>query len=529
MDEHNIIMEDQYISLRYSRNLAEGAGLVFNLGERVEGFSNPLWVFLMAPAFLLKIDALFFNRMLCLLFGFAHFPLMVAIMRKHSSDRAPSVVGMFPAILIALSFPFLFWMKSGMETVFASFLLLSAGYLLITRKYLWSSVVFGLLALTRPEGIIYMATAPLFIFLNEDDDIAGKIFKSLLPGILIFSCYEVFRIVYFSAWLPNSFHAKVSVDSLHQKLRGTMYYGSWFFGIRGFVLLVALVLLARKMEWMKSSVVWLGAVVLNAFFVIAVGGDYLPYSRFIVAVMPAFALVLGIGILSIYKIDGAGGNNFVRQAFAIAVIVGAFFLHPDTPRHLKATRYALSMPSDLPVPAPTIRERWKDFLGEKREQPNLFVGQWMRDNIEENSDVAMDQCGIIPYISKLKTIDLFGLMSPLMVKTAPDEKPGLLMSMNPSYILLVFYIDPPFATYLPGLFATKGFVEDYCVRAFLVSDKYRRGNPGYVLFESAEESASCVPPPPANSENEVLAWLKKSINGDSSNVFTWDYSYDIFR
>ena len=40
--------DDQMISMRYARNLAEGHGLVWNPGERVEGYTNPGWVLAMA-------------------------------------------------------------------------------------------------------------------------------------------------------------------------------------------------------------------------------------------------------------------------------------------------------------------------------------------------------------------------------------------------------------------------------------------------------------------------------------------------
>ena len=36
-------VDDAYISLRYDQNLVRGNGLVYNLGERVEGFSNLTW------------------------------------------------------------------------------------------------------------------------------------------------------------------------------------------------------------------------------------------------------------------------------------------------------------------------------------------------------------------------------------------------------------------------------------------------------------------------------------------------------
>ena len=42
------VVDDAYVSYRYARSLVEGHGLTFNPGELVEGFSNPLWVFLSA-------------------------------------------------------------------------------------------------------------------------------------------------------------------------------------------------------------------------------------------------------------------------------------------------------------------------------------------------------------------------------------------------------------------------------------------------------------------------------------------------
>ncbi len=41
-------MDDAYITFRYARNLAEGAGLVYNAGERVLGTSAPLFALLLA-------------------------------------------------------------------------------------------------------------------------------------------------------------------------------------------------------------------------------------------------------------------------------------------------------------------------------------------------------------------------------------------------------------------------------------------------------------------------------------------------
>ena len=36
--------DDQMISMRYARNLVDGLGLVWNAGDRVEGYTNLGWV-----------------------------------------------------------------------------------------------------------------------------------------------------------------------------------------------------------------------------------------------------------------------------------------------------------------------------------------------------------------------------------------------------------------------------------------------------------------------------------------------------
>ena len=46
---YSFLTDDAFISFRYARNLSDGFGLVFNPGhERVEGYTNFLWVLILA-------------------------------------------------------------------------------------------------------------------------------------------------------------------------------------------------------------------------------------------------------------------------------------------------------------------------------------------------------------------------------------------------------------------------------------------------------------------------------------------------
>src|ERR1035437_4307958 len=50
------LFDDAMISMRYARNLAEGHGLVWNPGERVEGYTNLAWTLFMAGVHLLPLE-----------------------------------------------------------------------------------------------------------------------------------------------------------------------------------------------------------------------------------------------------------------------------------------------------------------------------------------------------------------------------------------------------------------------------------------------------------------------------------------
>src|SRR4051812_49273934 len=50
-----VLPDDAMISMRFARNFANGLGLVWNAGERVQGYTNPAWTFLMAGVQMLPI------------------------------------------------------------------------------------------------------------------------------------------------------------------------------------------------------------------------------------------------------------------------------------------------------------------------------------------------------------------------------------------------------------------------------------------------------------------------------------------
>ncbi|RMD98308.1 MAG: hypothetical protein D6812_13695, partial [Deltaproteobacteria bacterium] len=114
---HEITYDDALISLRYSRMLAEGHGLVWNPGERVEGYSNFSWVVLMALIRRMGGDIVVWTKIVGMLANLGTLLLLFSITTRKGYDpfaaAALAMLAFFP--------PFVIWGVTGLETAFYTF------------------------------------------------------------------------------------------------------------------------------------------------------------------------------------------------------------------------------------------------------------------------------------------------------------------------------------------------------------------------------------------------------------------------
>ncbi|MCM2256713.1 MAG: hypothetical protein NDJ94_13710, partial [Vicinamibacteria bacterium] len=111
------LFDDAMVSMRYARNLVQGDGLVWNAGgERVEGFSNPLWVGLMALAHVAVPDRALTSlgiQGVAALLLLANLVIVVRLSGAVAADRpAPALAAAF---LTAFYLPLNNWSLQGME------------------------------------------------------------------------------------------------------------------------------------------------------------------------------------------------------------------------------------------------------------------------------------------------------------------------------------------------------------------------------------------------------------------------------
>jgi hypothetical protein len=219
----NWVVDDAAISMSYARSLWKGLGLVSQPGApRVEGFSNPLWVLLLAPLSGLETVIV---AVKCLSIG------LVALAACRLAATVEDTVGVpwagrVAAILLVLQPAVTIWSQSGLENALSLLLgvelLRSLQQLALgnceRRSALWAGAISALLALTRPEGIVYGALYPS-LFLLVRGYFRGSLLSAALSAAIpagTWIGYEVFRKLYFGAWLPNTYLAKggVTLDRL---------------------------------------------------------------------------------------------------------------------------------------------------------------------------------------------------------------------------------------------------------------------------------------------------------------------------
>lgn len=294
------VAEDAYISFRFSRNLADGAGLVFNPGmARVDGYTNFLWVLIGAVFELLHIPP--FVAIHGLTVG-ASIATLLVVRRVAKEELGASEEGASAAMaLLALSPPFAKWATSGMETSAFTlvFLLAASGFAFAEGAALgWAAVAALALSLLRAEAILWVVVlVGLAVAVRwREGRPVGSLLRAAGVGVFpAWSLWFAWRTWYYGALVPNTVLAKVD-PAVGIVARG-LGYDLMFALLELTPLLLPLgaVVALRRLGGPRG--LWLVALAV-AFpaWAALVGGDYMFFFRFLVPGLPFMALLGGVAV-----------------------------------------------------------------------------------------------------------------------------------------------------------------------------------------------------------------------------------------
>ncbi len=403
----DFVADDAFISFRYARNLALSGQLVFNLGERVEGYTNFLWTVVLALGIKLGLGPVALSRFLGVAFGIATLAVVVRMSLRLAGER-PSRWHLVAPLLLATMGAYACWCSGGLETQLFTFLVTLGFDLVLTEvargKGHASAVAFALAAMTRPEGVMFFALASLFRFLTNlrrERRVLPRKFELVWLGLFIglFAPYFVWRWHYYGWLFPNTFYVKSSGAKGTWKL-GVFYlrrfcedYGVYF------LILLAILGRAARDDDRRRDVRLLAALVWLAFavYVVKVGGDFMGLYRFILPVIPLGAVVLAESVRRIYARLSPSLGAWV-PAIAL-VLVGLGFVAGSAHTSRQALTY-VGADNGIDTPA---------YLKQYAEE-RIPVGQWLGRYKRPDDLMTVGGAGVIPYYSEIPAYDIFGLV-----------------------------------------------------------------------------------------------------------------------
>ncbi len=405
-----LVVDDAFIVFRYADNFATGNGLVYNPGDPVEGYTSFTWTVLLGVVVWLGLPLLAVSQLLGVGLGLGPLALTWWIARRllpRSEWLALGVVAM-----VATNRSASIWAVEPLETKLFGFTILAtlAVWVYAGAGGHWRRVpVVGLaaavMALTRPEGFMYAGWLGLVGVLPAARTHRGREFLlngAVFVGIVL--AHLGFRLSFYDAWLPNTFHAKVvgwqferGADYLLRLSRanGLIAYG-WMVPVGG--------LLGHRVSSHAAARVWCGLVVVSSFgYWWAIGGDYFEF-RFFGPVLPLWALLVGLGVAALA--DGRPVSVARPAAFGAGALA------------LLANGRSVVSPyhGDGQVTSPE-----RSTLATEQ---FLLAARWLATNVPAHESLAIRPAGAIAYFSGLTCIDELGLTDREIARSAGSVVDG---------------------------------------------------------------------------------------------------------
>ena len=418
--------DDQMISMRYARNLADGHGLVWNPGERVEGYTNFLWIVVTAGVHLLPLDDAHTSlvvRLLNLVLLGVSLLLAERILRRFR----PAARLALPALLLPLVFCYdmQFWAFHGFETTLLMMVFLWVVDRMLeesaTNSSRWTTyALLGLLPLIRSDAhhLWLVAAILAFVTARERGPTLWRLGLAALPAL----GHLLFRLAYYGEWLPNTYYLKVAGHDLARRLELGLDYLAYFATFYWMALLLAL-FGALMTEDRRRRWLFLGFLASLAY-VAWVGGDMYPGARFLAPYLPLL-LVLALAAIG----DLVPNNRVAELALSTALALGSIM-------------FAAFL---------TIYGSGYAVLETKNGGPaqSLVAALAIRENSSPDARVAVHAAGVLPYFSRRYCIDLLGKTDPVVARLPPRDYPVGHNKYDPEHSLGAMRADMVAMLWLP--------------------------------------------------------------------------------
>lgn len=412
--EYWFLGDDGYIAFRFAKNLVEGHGLVYNPGERVEGYTQPVWVLLMAGGMALGWRPEIFSCVVGTLSGALILATLAWFTRR--LDPRAGAWTWFAPLCLAVNRTFGAWCTGGLGTQMFAFLVLLGAVRFVVeweegRRPLGSGLLFAFATVARPEGGLFLAASGLFVLADALGRRRRPVTSVLwygVPGLVLVGAHFLWRHSYYGYWLPNTYYVKVSGFWWDQSSKYL-----WLFVREQALYLVLPLLFALPRRGPLVQRLFLAYLAVYTAYIVYIGGDRFEF-RFMTPILPMLYWLLQSAVRRIHARlaappaagDGAAlvrararlssvmriGDAAILLALLVVASSAYSTLHPFTKEH------------DV-NDVVTVGQ-----YGDVRAWEGRFFRRLVEEGYLEPTDlIATRGAGAMPYYSGLPILDLHGL------------------------------------------------------------------------------------------------------------------------
>jgi arabinofuranosyltransferase len=396
--------EDALIYARYINHFLEGSGLVYNVGDRFNGLTSPIFSYIsILFSYLIGDIILSIN-----LISSISLILVIILAHRLFFRFEPKVYGFFSLMLIACcQYTYSLF---GMETILFVAIILFALLLYRDGKTHYLMIVLAFLFLVRSEGI-FLILPIIFMHFKEGCCFPKKKYF-LIPMAIVLIHYTI-TWQYYGGIFPETAMAKIYQGSsgLFGEtpplfITSSYYLVDWYF-LDSKVLFLSLVTFAFfgvfKLGWSSLNIITVVflCLLLSFYCIINIPNYHWYNAPFIYFMFIYSGLGLGLILDKILSVD--------KYRFLVALIGGMLI--------------SSALISRLELGAP--------------DHPYSKIADWFVDNTESSASIAMVEIGIIGFFSDRTIIDILGLVNPHNAKLIGQrDYSGWLEHYDPDYIFV---------------------------------------------------------------------------------------------
>ena len=265
--------DDAFITFRTVMNATHGHGLTFNIGERVQSYTHPLWLLLLTGAFLVVGNVYYAAFLVSIGVSLAVFWLAL----RQAATRMQ--VWIVVAVLLG-SRAFVDYSTSGLENPLSNLLLVTFIALAMRSHEASGARVTGvwtvasLLYLTRPDNVLLVA--PVLVWLTVRATPWTAAARQALTGLLPAAGWTAFSLIYYGVPFPNTAYAKLGTGIAQGDLvqQGVIYLLDSI--DRDPVTLVTILFAVALGLLSRGPARWIaGGMLVHLAYVVSIGGDFM--------------------------------------------------------------------------------------------------------------------------------------------------------------------------------------------------------------------------------------------------------------